>query len=175
MAEYTELIKALRLCQFGECGCGKCYYKELKGDWCTEDNHPEFFDCDDKLKLDAAAAIEELENALADECKECDYLVNENTRLTTENKEMQAQAGMLDKHGTDLHNEGYDVGYYAGRRDWEPKRGEWILTNDEIETIRIHMNAIKEQLCNQYRHREAEAYQTIVDKLAKMTEVQDGD
>ena len=56
-----ELVKSLRLCQFGECGCGKCYYKELKGDWCTEDNHPEFFDCDDKLKLDAAAAIEELE------------------------------------------------------------------------------------------------------------------
>ena len=56
-----ELVKALRLCQFGECGCGKCYYKELKGDWCTEDNHHEFFDCDDKLKLDAAAAIEKLQ------------------------------------------------------------------------------------------------------------------
>ena len=64
MAEYAELIKALRLCQFGECGCGKCYYKELKGDWCTEDNHPEFFDCDDKLKLDAAAAIEALQAQL---------------------------------------------------------------------------------------------------------------
>lgn len=60
MTDYSELVKALRLCQFGECGCGKCYYKELKGDWCTEDNHPEFFDCDDKLKLDAAAAIEAL-------------------------------------------------------------------------------------------------------------------
>lgn len=59
--DIPELVKALRLCQFGECGCGKCYYKELKGDWCTEDNHPEFFDCDDKLKLDAAAAIEELQ------------------------------------------------------------------------------------------------------------------
>ena len=59
-----ELVKALRLCQFGECGCGKCYYKELKGDWSTEDNHPEFFDCDDKLKLDAADAIEELQKRL---------------------------------------------------------------------------------------------------------------
>lgn len=57
MDNHEQLVKALRLCQFGECGCGKCYYKELKGDWCTEDNHPEFFDCDDKLKLDAAAAI----------------------------------------------------------------------------------------------------------------------
>lgn len=58
--DYKKLAKALRLCQFGECGCGKCCYKELKGDWCTEDNHPEFFDCDDKLKLDAADVIEEL-------------------------------------------------------------------------------------------------------------------
>ena len=62
--DYKKLIEALRLCQFGECGCGKCYYKELKGDWCTEDNHPEFFDCDDKLKLDAAAAIEALQAQL---------------------------------------------------------------------------------------------------------------
>lgn len=60
-SKYEQLVKALRLCQFGECGCGKCYYKELKGDWCTEDNHPEFFDCDDKLKLDAADAIEALQ------------------------------------------------------------------------------------------------------------------
>ncbi|MBO7070505.1 MAG: hypothetical protein J6W09_04350 [Bacteroidales bacterium] len=66
MSDYSELVKALRLCQFGECGCGKCYYKELKGDWCTEDNHPEFFDCDDKLKLDAAAAIESLQAKVAD-------------------------------------------------------------------------------------------------------------
>ena len=61
MMDCDKLVKALLLCQFGECGCGKCYYKELKGDWCTEDNHPEFFDCDDKLKLDAAAAIEALQ------------------------------------------------------------------------------------------------------------------
>lgn len=64
MTAYEQLVKALRLCQFGECGCGKCYYKKLKGDWCTEDNHPEFFDCDDKLKLDAAAAIEALQAQL---------------------------------------------------------------------------------------------------------------
>lgn len=60
-SNYEQLLKALRLCQFGECGCGKCRYNTLKGDWCTGENHPEFFDCDDKLKLDAAAAIEALE------------------------------------------------------------------------------------------------------------------
>ena len=39
------------------------------------------------------------------------------------------------------------------------------LTREEVETIRIHMNAFKENLCNQYRWKEAEEYQTIVDKL----------
>ena len=80
MSQYAELVKALRLCQFGECGCGKCYYKELKGDWCTEDNHPEFFDCDDKLKLDAAAAIEELQaevKRLNMRCADCEYAASE--------------------------------------------------------------------------------------------------
>lgn len=74
MQDYKKLVKALRLCQFGECGCGKCYYKELKGDWCTEDNHPEFFDCDDKLKLDAADAIEALNRLLDQTTQRCEAL-----------------------------------------------------------------------------------------------------
>lgn len=39
------------------------------------------------------------------------------------------------------------------------------LTCDEIETIRIHMNAFKEKLCNQGRWNDAMEYQRIVDKL----------
>lgn len=70
--KYDELVKALRCCQFGECGCGECRYNTLKGDWCTEDNHPEFFDCDDKLKLDAAAAIEALQAELEKYHELCD-------------------------------------------------------------------------------------------------------
>lgn len=42
------------------------------------------------------------------------------------------------------------------------------LTNEEIETIRIHINAFKEKLCNQLRYKEAEDYQQIVDKLDTM-------
>lgn len=42
------------------------------------------------------------------------------------------------------------------------------LTEEEINTIRIHMNAHKETLCNQHRWKEAEEYQQIVDKLDKM-------
>lgn len=39
------------------------------------------------------------------------------------------------------------------------------LTDDEIKTIRIHLNAYKEKLCNQHRWKEAEEYQRIIDKL----------
>lgn len=39
------------------------------------------------------------------------------------------------------------------------------LTKDEVEAIRIHMNAFKEDLCNQGRWVEAQEYQDIVDKL----------
>ena len=39
------------------------------------------------------------------------------------------------------------------------------LTKDEVETIRIHMSAFKEMLCNQRRWNEAQDYQNIVDKL----------
>lgn len=39
------------------------------------------------------------------------------------------------------------------------------LTNDDIETIRIHLSAYKEKLCNQRRWKEAEEYQQIIDKL----------
>jgi hypothetical protein len=49
-----------------------------------------------------------------------------------------------------------------------PKQGECVLTKEEIKTIRIHMNAFKETLCNQHRYNEAQWYQDLVDKLAKM-------
>ena len=35
-----------------------------------------------------------------------------------------------DKRNTDLHNEGFDVGYSAGRRDYEPKHGKWSDDSD---------------------------------------------
>ena len=102
MESYNSLVKALRLCQFGECGCGKCYYKELKGDWCTEDNHPEFFDCDDKLKLDAAAAIEALE-------AEVEELKSKKMKLAENSLRFVGEVRELDK------------------RRLQPKRGEWVL------------------------------------------------
>lgn len=43
----------------------------------------------------------------------------------------------------------------------EPER----LTDADFETIRIHLNAYKEQLCNQHRWEEAEDYQRIIDRF----------
>lgn len=39
------------------------------------------------------------------------------------------------------------------------------LTDDDFETIRIHLNACKEKLCNQHRWEEAEEYQRIIDRF----------
>lgn len=87
MTDYTKLVEALRRCAepgtiIDECDTtDDCPYS-IDG-YCG--------DCMNNLVKDAAAAIEELENMLADECKECDYLVDENARLTAENKELQAE------------------------------------------------------------------------------------
>ena len=97
MTDYTKLAEALR-CKRDDCeGCDLAFLDKDEGWMC------QYAAKDD----DAAAAIEELEDALADECSECDYLVNENARLTTENKELQAQL---------------------------PKRSEWIR-HPEVKNI----------------------------------------
>ena len=43
----------------------------------------------------------------------------------------------------------------------EPER----LSDDDFETIRIHLNAQKEKLCNQQKWEEAEEYQCIIDRF----------
>ena len=39
------------------------------------------------------------------------------------------------------------------------------LTDNDFETIRIHLNAYKEKLCNLQRWKEAEEYQRIIDRF----------
>ena len=47
----------------------------------------------------------------------------------------------------------------------EPSARQERLTDDDFETIRIHLNAHKEKLCNQRRWEEAEEYQRIIDRF----------
>lgn len=46
------------------------------------------------------------------------------------------------------------------------------LTDDDFETIRIHLNAYKEKLCNQQRWGEAEEYQRILDRFMAFAHAQ---
>lgn len=46
------------------------------------------------------------------------------------------------------------------------------LTDDDFETIRIHLSAYKETLCNQHRWREAEEYQRIIDRFMSFASAQ---
>lgn len=46
------------------------------------------------------------------------------------------------------------------------------LTDDDFETIRIHLNAYKEKLCNQRRWKEAEDYQRIIDRFMAFASAQ---
>ena len=50
----------------------------------------------------------------------------------------------------------------------EPER----LTDDDFETIRIHLNACKEKLCNQRRWKEADEYQRIIDRFMAFASAQ---
>lgn len=44
------------------------------------------------------------------------------------------------------------------------------LTDDDFETIRIHLSALKERLCNQHRWKEAEDYQRLIDRFMSFAE-----
>ena len=46
------------------------------------------------------------------------------------------------------------------------------LTDDDFETIRIHLSAFKERLCNQHRWEEAEEYQRIIDRFMRFASSQ---
>lgn len=119
--DYKQLVKALR-CETEDMECDGCkYYKDY---FCNVRS----------MQHDAAAAIEELENALADECKECDYLVDENARLTTENKELQAENKKLRGRVEDeelkidfltADNTNYEIAIEELKAQL-PKRGEWV-------------------------------------------------
>ena len=46
------------------------------------------------------------------------------------------------------------------------------LTDDDFETIRIHLSAYKERLCNQRRWKEAEEYQRIINRFMSFASAQ---
>ena len=60
------------------------------------------------------------------------------------------------------------VNFLKSRPSAQPER----LTDDDFETIRIHLSAYKERLCNQCRWKEAEEYQKIINRLMSFASAQ---
>lgn len=71
---------------------------------------------------------------------------------------------LLDSQLEDLH---------LSRQDLEEQERDYLsiggtkarLTSDDIETIRIHLSAMKETLGNQHRWKEAQEYQDLIDRF----------
>lgn len=77
---------------------------------------------------------------------------------------LMAQNVIMD--GSEYHN-GFNAGANRAQeviRNLPPVRFT-TLSDDEIETIRIHLSAIKEKLCNQGRYSEAAYYEKLIAKL----------
>lgn len=83
------------------------------------------------------------------------------------------QAAIDACHNYDDGKDAYAYGFVVEERlkglpPAQPER----LTDDDFETIRIHLNAYKEKLCNQRRWKEAEEYQRIIDRFMAFASVQ---
>lgn len=65
----------------------------------------------------------------------------------------------------------YPCGRYVAVEKLPPAQLE-RLTDSDFETIRIHLNAYKEKLCNQHRWKEAEEYQRIIDRFMAFASAQ---
>lgn len=66
----------------------------------------------------------------------------------------------------------YDKSCIIGVLEQLPSAQPEQLTDDDFETIRIHLNAQKEKLCNQQRWKEAEEYQRIIDRFMAFASAQ---
>lgn len=83
----------------------------------------------------------------------------------------QAAKDMIKNHKSDFSTE---KDYRVARAcvnavtSAQPER----LTDDDFETIRIHLNAFKETLCNQRRWKEAEEYQHLIDRFMAFASTQ---
>ena len=81
----------------------------------------------------------------------------------------------MDVVGTDREKYSWGLGLIESDiKDIEelPSAQPERLTDDDFETIRIHLNAYKEKLCNQKRWKEAEEYQRIIDRFMAFASAQ---
>ena len=102
MSDYGKLVEALRHCTVDAGGFADC-----RG--CPEEGHS--FDCETKMHMEAAAAIEALQ-------AEVKRLELDNEDYEHENRRLNGENEALRKNATE---------YMKVEAEWnEPKRGEWI-------------------------------------------------
>ena len=70
------------------------------------------------------------------------------------------------------YSDTYDKAFIISALEDLPSAQPERLTDDDFETIRIHLNAYKEKLCNQRRWEEAEEYQRIIDRFMAFASAQ---
>lgn len=81
--------------------------------------------------------------------------------------ERQAVIDLCDKYH---HTIAVDAMHYDAELRQLPSAQPTQLTDDDIETIRVHLSAIKENLCNQHRWNEAKEYEALIDRLTAQPE-----
>jgi hypothetical protein len=90
----------------------------------------------------------------------------------------QAAIDAIDNANDGLVKDDYTYGVQSGMEKAKyvieelPSAQQERLTDDDFETIRIHLNACKEKLCNQRRWKEAEEYQRIIDRFMAFASAQ---
>ena len=77
----------------------------------------------------------------------------------------------ISEFGHWMHSNGFNCALTAISVDLKkipsvtPSSQQIALTADDIETIRIHLSAFKEELCNQGRWTEAAEYERLIQRL----------
>lgn len=92
-------------------------------------------------------------------------LNNKNDKLISIQDAIDA---LIEWYGCEPNGMDYFKEILAKKSSAQPER----LTDDDFETIRIHLSAYKEQLCNQHRWKEAEEYQKIIDRFMSFASAQ---
>ena len=152
MTDYTELVKALRCCGNVNTDCTVCPWDKYNFGMCAE-----------KLLMDAAAAIEELQNKvveLEEQLNDAEIAADENGRQV---EELQAEVDTLKRTDIKRCQECLYLGQPVGEQ-LLPKLGEWELI-DGAEPMRWG--------CSRCKYMSWETLNYCPRCGAKMTEVQE--
>ena len=170
MSQYAELVKALRCCGNVNTDCTVCPWDKYNFGMCAE-----------KLLMDAAAAIEELQALLTEADKKQAYQHDCICELTAENEELKADVGKWQDiaYQDSIKQMEQQERIWELEAELEPKRGKmYFLEYDNPETGEYEQTYFQCSVCGKYFYGidecEAKHFNYCPNCGAKM-EVQDAD